>query len=58
LPTKREEKRLASAIEGKKSVPNNKKKDTTDLNILLAFLSAGFIKQIKYREISFSSLLK
>src|SRR3989344_407394 len=54
-PPKRKEKNPASTVrKGTKRVPNSRKKDKNDLDILLTVLVGGFIKQTKYRRFPFN----
>ncbi len=48
-----EDKRLALAVKGAKSAPDNREKARIELIIF----SLGFIKQTIYREISFLTLI-
>jgi hypothetical protein len=48
-----EEKKEASTEEGVRNTPNNKEKVKIGLTILFTILLRVFIKQTKYREISF-----
>src|SRR3989344_1762422 len=53
-PPRKEERNPAWTVrKGTKRVPNNRKKDKIDLDILLTVLVGDFIKQTEYREISF-----